>query len=398
MINHKQTCFRKLALLIAVSVVPIALSACVFFGNAKTDLSPGFYDAGERPGENEYTRYDTFDLDELSLQIQEFERYREMNAALTDGYANDIEEYGFSVMSNSEYVVGRDIEPGVYFVKLADGADSATISLDRGEKLFLWYHLSDETSRHRYVRLLDGDIFDVTDEDVIPADARNHPAMTARDGVYLEGVYSVPVELPPGDYFALQMKPIRSRTGTGGVVTDSSDFCPNRFGYIRISESDTFAQLSDCVLIPAEKKPEVSPVAKEDGDYYGQGMYKIGVDIPLGTYAIRPDLFIIDYNFTYYDKDSFTYYSEPATHRSDTEWNRTVFDWLGYWYYDEGINQSYAVELGQLSETKPVLRILGKFSVRYERFEDEATVTLDRPGEYIELIKIGLAEMNPPDS
>jgi hypothetical protein len=193
-------------------------------------------------------------------------------------------------------------------------------------------------------------------------------------GVYLEAAYSVKEELAAGEYFALQVSP----APCGWVETSTRQIAVHRFGYVRISESDGFVQLEDCVLVPAARRPEIRRIVKDGKEFYGQGMYKTGEDIPLGSYYIEPDLFLAG-NGT----------------RKDIEWKSTnVYDWIGYRHYDKHDSQMYAAQLG-LHGWKAFLRKTAAGEVLgTDTFVGAAQVELSRPGEYIELIKVKLLRVN----
>ena len=356
--------YRRIIFAMIIALLP-ALIGC-----QKFDPANAFHDT-DKP--LDYQTYAHFDSGEISKQVQNYSAYYSLNATWLHECLDDIAEYGFLVVPNNEYVVGQDIEPGKYFIlgMNSDVPGSAWPSFEftrKGQKRF--YSLSDTAeSAYRYIQLIDGDTIPVLSGDVMLADAKNRSPIGAREGVFLEAAYSVPNEIQPGEYFALQTSSFSAE-----VETDRGQVPINHFGYVKVEENDTFIQMEGCVLIPVSQKPEIYPLVINDTVYYGQGMYKIGDDIPLGIYSLHPDLFMLG-----------------ANGRTEIDWELSdVFDWIGYNYSDRELNISFTAQLGRL-KGKTVVRKIDQYT-EYEIFKGDVTVDLNLQNDYIKLINVRLSK------
>lgn len=355
----KHACFFALTVLFSL------LSSCGPF-----DPSEAFPD--DEPLEVQL--YATYDPLEIAKQVQNYAAYQELSVIWTAEGEDDLEEYGFEVIPDGEYIVGRDIPPGLYYIRgiddkrdgwpnfwfTRDGQHPGSYSL---LGLTSW---GITTPTWRYIWLAEGDAITGIDSDVILADARER-RLQPREGMFLPGAYSVPDEVPPGEYFAIQ-----TNNGLPEVEIDSSRVLINRFGYVRVETEDAFVAFENCVLMPVSQKPEIYPLTIDNEMCYGQGMYKIGTDIPAGDYVMRTDLFM-----------------GGGNSRRELPWvSDTVFSGIGYMYMDSEINRGYAAIIGRRRGNTVLRRTLSDASVDYEVFDNDPVLTLDQPGDYVELSNV----------
>jgi len=357
--------FRNLIVLLLLLLPLLVLTGCGRF-----DPAEAFSDDRIRMEPLSFRR---FSPDEIVQQITNYETYVNLNEQWIIDSADDIDEFGFEIIPDRELLVGRDIAPGRYFVvgtrSDAPGSASPIFQFERnGVNDFI--SVTGHTSiAHRYILLFDGDVISEQDDDVIIADASSRPPLAAHGYVYPEAAYSVPNEILPGEYFAIQVSQFSAFVETAG-----GRFVINRFGYVRVPPGDGFVQLLNCVLIPIESMPQIQPVINDGMEHYGQGMYKIGADIPLGTYTIQTDLFL------------------PGT-GGIQEYNINATKgliWIGYIYYDSELNEVYRIRFtsyrGRLvMETTP-----SQGEREYEFLSQMPSFAFEHEGGFIRLIKTRL--------
>ena len=327
---------------------------------------------------------------EIVEQVLNYEVYVNINEAWLRDSADDIALFDLDILPNMEYVVGQDIVPGRYLVMGAGdcgplrqyfrfertgreirvhldgqpGSPPRYMFVDR--EIISIPTSGQAAATHLYIYLLDGDIVPIQGENVMFANATSRPPLTAHDGVYPEAAFSVPNEISPGLYFAIQI-----RESSAIITNDGGRFSIIRFGYVEVKPDDTFVQLENCVLIPVELKPQILPLTRNGAEYFGQGTYKVGADIPLGTYTIQTDLF---------------------TAGRELNINSTKgLVWIGYVYYDSGLSEVYQRQFTSY-RGRLVMRTttVDGFS-EYEFISQLPELVFDQEGEYIRLIRTRLA-------
>lgn len=238
-----------------------------------------------------YVGYTDYDSRELEEQITDYWRYEEISNKKQEEIMEKVEAWETRWITAGEYVVGEDIEAGIYIacpyeedIYVAEEGNTDERPADYSA---LWYNDA------FYLQLVEEDIIYLTGESKIaPADESSPSLAAMEDNVYYEGTYQVGEELPEGEYFVIDH-------GIGSVRTERENnrfFMSTRFCHIWIEDSE-FVNASDCVIFPMENKPEIHPIKYQgtgagEGQYvYPNGSYKIGIDIPLGTYQIKNELF-----------------------------------------------------------------------------------------------------------
>ena len=113
------------------------------------------------------------------------------------------------------------------------------------------------------------------------------PVQTAK--WYSEGMYRVGTDIPAGDYYAVQTDPTYS--GYYCKYTDSSqediednDIFSN-YTFFRTYDGQ-YLKLSRCKITDISNAP-VPVAVPDDTGCYGEGTYRIGIDIPAGEYYFK---------------------------------------------------------------------------------------------------------------
>ncbi len=243
--------------------------------------------------EYEYEQYTDYDARELEEQINGYWRYMETSEKKQEEILQAVDDWETEWITVGEYVVGKDIEAGTYIARphgeeiyVAD--KEAVKPWDKTEYRCLFYN------EVFYLQLVKGDRVYLSGDSMIALAGEGAPLLAAKeDGIYYEGSYYVGKEIPEGEYFAIES------ISLGHVATEqenNSYFGGARFWYVRI-EDCAFVNVSDCILFPAEDKPAIQPIwyqgtGEGEGQYvYPNGTYKIGIDLPLGTYKLKNELF-----------------------------------------------------------------------------------------------------------
>lgn len=100
---------------------------------------------------------------------------------------------------------------------------------------------------------------------------------------YSSSMYRVGIDIPAGDYYAVTEKSDRSgyyckyADSTQNDIEDNDNF--KNFTFFRCYDGQ-YLKLSRCKIIPIENAPVFSP----DNGVYGEGMYRVGIDMPEGEY------------------------------------------------------------------------------------------------------------------
>ncbi len=249
---------------------------------------PIFWIVDETRDDEQYTDYDSRELEE---QITDYWRYEEISGKKQEEIMEKVEAWETRWITAGEYVVGEDIEAGIYIACPYEEDIYVAEQGNMDKRLRYWEFWYNDAF---YLKLVEEDIIYLTGESKIALADESSPSLAAmEDNVYYEGTYQVGEELPEGEYFVIDYS-------FGGDVTterENNRFSEDtRFWYIWIEDSE-FVNVSGCVLFPMENKPEIHPIKYQgtgagEGQYvYPNGSYKIGLDIPLGTYQLKNELF-----------------------------------------------------------------------------------------------------------
>lgn len=250
----------------------------------------------EKP--DDYENRDSFDVRELEDQIKEYWDYFRKNEEKKVTKINILSQQAGEWIKEGEYNIGKDIPEGLYLCK------KTIESKDKSNPNLMIKRKGSNDVRNQdyyvfklmvYTQLDKGDVIVINENTEIIHVDQFLDNQINQEGIFYEGAYKVGKELPEGQYFILSMD-----TDTGGarVFNERNQLraSVSRFGYISI-DNDVAINLDDCILIPIKKKPVIHPV-KYQGSGEGKGkmvfppgMYKIGSDIPIGTYKIKNEVF-----------------------------------------------------------------------------------------------------------
>lgn len=346
------------------------LSVLLLVGCSGNELPQERFSHSDDKG-NGYDTFAGYDVRELGEQVEGYWSYYNENESQKLVKKSTIDNSNVQWIGTGEYVVGNEVQEGLYICKGKDSTSNAHISIrtqgdEKGEYKDFWL---DSMS---YFLLKKGDVISVERETVIaPLDLMDFSA-GSKDGVYYEGSYIVGEEIPKGEYFMLSME-ISVGTAIAKNEKDQTLGLISRFGYVSI-ENDLAVNLQNCILIPLNKKPAIRPIKYQNesevkGDMvFAAGMYKVGVDLPLGTYKIKNEIFkdISDLTYEGYH-ENVDYY--PGYHN----WcgliagSKAQADRLGW---SELEMDSY-----QKSKTRYLKVTDSKGEISYKEFEGLPTVT-----------------------
>lgn len=293
-------------------VMICSLTIALFSGCAGNVLPEERFAHSEEKGDG-YETYGSFDVRELDEQIEgywdyykENEKQKEIRILDVDRWSKQWIESDQWVMEG-EYIVGKSINQGLYLFK--NGEDvSLNVNVDiyreneKGERKLQTYW----TKPMSFFYLENGDVIKINEKtEIAPVDLPKYPKVEETKAYY-EGSYIVGREIPKGEYFVLSLE---VSVGTA-LVTDQRDktlALVSRFGYVNI-EDDLVVNLQDCILIPMNQKPNVQPIKYQNPkEAFGEtafaaGTYKVGVDLPLGTYRMKNDIYnnVSDLNYEGY--------------------------------------------------------------------------------------------------
>jgi hypothetical protein len=241
---------------------------------------------------------DSFDIRELEAQIKSYWNYHSENEAEKATKIKNLNSVNGEWIAAGEYTTGIDIPEGLYLcknLKAVKDKSSPNLVIERNGKK----NVSDQDyyifEFMVYAYLKQGDVVTVNNSTEITVDKKIVINQKSKNAFYGEGAYKIGEEISKGEYFILSMD-----TQTGGArVYDEQDKLMSsisRFGYITI-ENEMAINLDNCIMVALDKKPVVNPIQYQgtgDGKdklIYSPGMYKIGVDIPVGKYQIKNEVF-----------------------------------------------------------------------------------------------------------
>lgn len=237
-------------------------------------------------------QYTDNDVRERAEQISDYWLYKETSQKKQDDIMNEVEKWETDWVMAGAYVVGEDIEAGVY-IACPHGEDIYVMDEEDSKPYERIWYLSTSYNEAFYLMLNEGNKVQLNGEARIAPVDEGAPSLAAmEDGVYYEGTYLVGEEMAEGEYFVVNLL-------FGHVVSELENDTfhdSTRFWYVRIEDCE-FVNVSGCVLFPMGSKPEVHPIKYqgtgegEGSHVYPNGTYKIGIDIPTGTYKLKNELF-----------------------------------------------------------------------------------------------------------
>ena len=198
---------------------------------------------------------------------------------------SDKEEQGVipALFEDGMYKVGFDIPAGEYLIEEME-SDSCYIEVDKDcLGTFDSIVANDIVSSRHYVTVSEGQYLDINRGRLIPISEAS-PA-ESKNGRFDEGMYKVGFDIQPGEYLIRNT----GRSCFFEVCKDSlnvfdgvvaNGFTDTRH-YVTVSDGQ-YLKLQDGEMIPADM---AEPYKPKDG-VYDQGMYKVGFDIPAGSYTV----------------------------------------------------------------------------------------------------------------
>lgn len=170
-------------------------------------------------------------------------------------------------------------------------------------------------------------------EDIVKKD--KHQEKEDENKWYSSSMYRVGADIPAGDYYAVTEKSNRSgyyckyNNSTQDDIEDNDNF--KNFTFFRCYDGQ-YLKLSSCKITPIENAPVFSP----DNGVYGEGMYRVGIDMPEG-----------EYKFTAADGKTKGYYCAYTDITYNDIEDNDIFDGTAYYTVKNGqylkINRCTAV-------------------------------------------------------
>lgn len=265
------------------------LMLLLFFYLSGCSLTPQFWVLDESDDYEEYTDHDDR---ELAEQITDYWRYKEISEKKQEEILRQVEAWETEWITEGEYLVGEEIEAGMYIACL--GQEPIYVAEQKGLKDWQKERYSEVYHNSTFYLLLEeGNIISLAGASKIALTNQESPSLNAGEGnVYYEGSYLVGEEIPEGEYFVIDY--FMGNVSKEHEAQGYSD--TTRFWYVWIEDCQLI-NVSGCVLFPIENRPEIHPIKYQgtgggEGQYvYPNGTYKIGIDIPLGTYKLKNELF-----------------------------------------------------------------------------------------------------------
>lgn len=289
--------------------------------------------------EDEYEAFGSFDVRELGEQIDGYWSYYEENEKQKELREQELKKWNPEYLEPGEYTVGKDIPAGLYICKTGLGAEDFAIvkyeKLEDGSDRQVYRFVSEF-----YILLEPGGVLSINENTKIAFASDTAPSLSAEmDGIYYSGSYKVGEEIPRGEYFMLSFEleyGITLLYKDGDEIVDGVD----HFGHIVIEDAQII-NLEKGVLIPMDKKPDVHPIWYQgEGEgkgkqVYSEGIYKIGVDIPLGTYKMKNELFrsVTDLSYKGYHGNE-SYYPRTANRAGIRAEEDEDAKHLNWWYME----------------------------------------------------------------
>lgn len=290
--------------------------------------------------EEEYEAFGSFDVRELGEQVEGFWTYYEENKRQKEHIAKELTKWKTEYLKPGEYTVGRDTPAGLYICKTTGDAseDNAVVRYNKDRKLeeefSTQYYRFDSES---YILLREGGVLTISKGTKMAFADGKAPSLAAeKDGIYYSGSYKVGEEIPKGEYFMLSFN---LDYGSSMVYKNGDRIAGGvtRFGYVVIDDA-RIINMEEGVLIPLDKKPSVRPIKYQgEGEgagkqVYSEGIYKIGADLPPGTYKMKNELYrsVTDLSYEGYHGNE-SYYPRRANRAgisAEEEEDARHFGWL----------------------------------------------------------------------
>lgn len=371
---------RKIAALIIPFVVAASTTGCF--------LEPEFYSIGD--DWEGYEVFSDYDIRELEEQISSYWSFCEENAAVQEAVQEqamqEAEEWETDWVTEGTYTIGQDIAEGLY---IAWGEGRVVVRYS--DKEWGWDYGGDSYNTLYYLPLSAGD-FVIVPSGVKMAPAEDgSPSLSAKEnGIYYGGSYKVGEDMPEGEYFAID-------AGFMSLIVDDGRHIPiegTRFIYVTIEDIDIL-NVKDCVLFPIDNKPEITPIEYQgtgEGEgcfVYPNGMYKVGVDLPAGTYKIKNELFpaVTDLSYEGYHGNASYYYAAEENWCGLEITSNSYYDYEDILWDDE--QKWEIIELdNRVNEKRRKIKIrdvADSNEVSYKRFKGLPTITFTEEdiGSYV---------------
>lgn len=220
--------------------------------------------------------------------------------------------------SSGTYRVGKDLDPGLYYVEAEDGWASVQISSSflGTDSSYLSY------TNFGYLELTEKETVELSGARITPIE--NAPLYQPEDGWYGEGMYLVGRDLPVEELFFTADEESLSVTIFYSCTSDSDirDIFSGGTRYFYTPEEGDYVRIrgGKAELASQAKLPE-----PENG-WYSAGMYRIGTDIPAGEYFIRTDENYSAFVDTY----------SSSRNMSNNQLDSGYFDNFGFFLAEEG--------------------------------------------------------------
>ncbi|WP_077611730.1 hypothetical protein [Clostridium sp. Marseille-P2415] len=295
----------KLSIILLWFSVLITLTGC--FGNPPPEVR---FKYSEDEG-NGYDIYGGYDVREMAEQVDGYWDYYRENEKQKKRRLLQIDSWSGEWIKAGKYTVGKDIQEGLYLGKNIDDGYTLDVTVNR----------KDENKEDRwlsslsYFLLNEGDIVSIDDGTFMTPIDKFDFSLPSRDGIYYEGSYKVGEEIPEGEYFVLSMGILE---GSSAISNERDELIGaiSRFGYVTIRD-ELAVNLEGCILISLDQEPKISPIRYqgEDGEkgklVFATGMYKVGKDLPVGTYKMKNEIYtsISDLSYEGYHGNKTDYYA-----------------------------------------------------------------------------------------
>lgn len=361
-----------------VPVLIFSLTVSLLSGCGGNVLPEERFAHSEEKGDG-YEIYGSFDVRELEEQVDGYWNYYIENEKQKVMRIHNVDRGSSQWIENEqwiregEYVVGKNINQGLYVFRNEDDV-SLNVNVDiykeneKGERKLQTYW----TKPMSFFYLEDGDLIKVNEKtEITPVNMQDYPEMDGNK-FYYDGSYIVGKEIPKGEYFVLSME---VSVGTALVTNQKDETLAliSRFGYVNIKD-ELAVNVQYCILIPMDQKPDVHPIKYQNPDeangenVFAAGMYKVGEDLPMGTYKIKNEVYtnVSDLNYDGYhgNKNYYPGYFNWCGLAAGSENQTTQFGWS-------------ELELDSYQGSKKrYLKITdSKGGISYKEFEGIPTVT-----------------------
>ncbi len=297
------------------------------------------------------TSYTSYDVREMEYQIDGFWDYYERYEKAQQDLDQTIEEWDADFIGEGTYIAGSDIPAGKYVFCNPDGDNNDDKNaISTSNKKDTSYVDIFKSPHFSVITLQKDDVLKVKGSPKLALLDQFPEFSVSEDGSYYGNYYEVGRNIPEGMYLVLSMDTKEGKLSCGGNAELSGGLhigAPRtRFRYMILADhgedkKDSYLEMDNCMLIPAENKPAINPIPHEDIAYknkaveavdllavllgketeternqysqpvYVQGDYIVGEDLPLGTYQIQCEIagVIRDRDSKKYQSDSICIHS-----------------------------------------------------------------------------------------